>query len=90
MLQDVQDFGREIYSKYFNVFSCCIPVEEIGNFMNKAKDIQAVGVDVCREALVHLMVGCEFKHNHRNELFDHLFGGEIDNWLWFHLKLASY
>ena len=46
--------------------------------------------DVCRDALVHLMVGCQFQSTYSEELFDFLLEGQFDSWLWFSLKLASF
>ena len=90
-LKDVQDFGEQIYDKYFNTYNCCLPQGEITQFMTKAKEVQGQGHhDVCREALVHLMAGCEFKSDYSEVLFDFLLDGNFDNWLWFWLKLASF
>ena len=59
--------------------------------MTQARAIQTQGHhDVCREALVHLMIGCEFKSPYLSELFDYLLEGNFDNWMWFQLKLASF
>ena len=70
-------------------YKCCLPVEEIDSFMTLAKSIRGQN-DVCRDALVCLMAGSEFQSPYQHELFDFLLEGEIDNWIWFHLKLASF
>ena len=47
--------------------------------------------DVCRDALVHLMTGCSFSQEQYSEfLFKYVLEDNINNWLWFHLKLASF
>ena len=47
--------------------------------------------DVCRDALVHLMTGCSFSQEQYSEfLFKYVLEDSINNWLWFHLKLASF
>ena len=47
--------------------------------------------DVARDALIHLITGCKFIQTQYNDfLFTHLFEDNINNWLWFHLKLASF
>ena len=90
-LVDVQDFGEHIYEKYFNSYNCCLPQGEITQFMTRAREVQGQGHhDVCREALVHLMIGCDFKYEDSEVLFDFLLDGDYDNWLWFQLKLASF
>ena len=40
--------------------------------------------------MVCLMAGCKFKSPYESEFFDYLLVGDLDNWLWFHLKLASF
>ena len=47
--------------------------------------------DVCRDALVHLMTGCSFSQEQYSEfLFKYVLEDNINNWLWFHIKLASF
>ena len=36
------------------------------------------------------MTGCKFQSNYEQELFNYLLEDDIDNWIWFHLKLASF
>ena len=40
--------------------------------------------------MVCLMAGCKFKSPYESVFFDYLLDGDLDNWLWFHLKLASF
>mmetsp|Transcript_619 Transcript_619/g.828 ORF Transcript_619/g.828 Transcript_619/m.828 type:complete len:93 (-) Transcript_619:1513-1791(-) len=47
--------------------------------------------DVARDALVHLMTGCTYvQQQYQSFLFDEIFEGDVNSWLWFHLKLASF
>ena len=49
-------------------------------------------IDVAREALVSLFTGCKWvEEGHQTDfLFKHAFENDINSWLWFHLKLASF
>ena len=90
-LQDVRVFGDEIYQKCITVFGGRLPQNEIANFMGHAQSTAPGQYDVCRDALVHLMTGCSFSQKQYSQfLFFYVFENNINSWLWFNLKLASF
>ena len=88
--EEVRAFGQQIYKVYCKDFNCSIPRNELAGFLAHARRIKSNQPDVCREALVHLMAGCDFRsQQNANVLFNVLFQNSVDHWLWFNLKLAS-
>ena len=88
-MEDVRIFGDEIYQKCQVVYGGRLPQQEITNFMSNAQSMAPIKYDVCREALIHLMTGCNLVQQ-SELLFVHFFENRVNNWLWFHLKLASF
>lgn len=90
-MEDVRIFGEEIYNKCLTFYSWQLPQQEIANFLGHAQSVAPDQYDVCRDALIHLMTGCDFKQQqYNNVLFMHIFENNLFNWIWFHLKLASF
>ena len=68
-----------------------LPQQEIANFLGHAQSVAPDQFDVCRDALLHLMTGCSFVQEQYSEfLFRYIFENDINSWLWFKLKLASF
>ena len=88
-IEDVRIFGDEIYQKCQAVYGGRLPQQEIANFISYAQSVAPNQYDICREALIHLMTGCDFVQQ-SDLLFIHIFENRIIHWLWFHLKLASF
>ena len=57
----MRDFGTELYFKYYQKFNCRLPNSEIEHFLHQAHVNYLTSSDICREALVSLMVGRKFQ-----------------------------
>ena len=63
----------------------------MSNLMALEKQIAQIQFDVCRDAMIHLLTGSAYaERQYYDFLFVHLFEDNINSWLWFHLKLASF
>jgi hypothetical protein len=55
-----------------------LPTSEINNFFQAAAPVEQK-YDVCKDALVHLMTGCNFSVPNQYLFFSYLLGDEIDD-----------
>jgi hypothetical protein len=80
----VKEFGL-VYKDYYSKYSCRIPRSYIDGFYKKSQAIVLENgiVDLYKEALEHLMIGCVF-HPQDETIFWQLFvNSELETHLWF-------
>ena len=79
LLSDVIDFGKDLYSKYYEKFNCQLPQSEVDHFLQRAHGDYSSRTDICREALVSLMVGKKFNSPFEDKFFRWFLSSSLDH-----------